>query len=439
MQTLPRNLTDNASYPDCKFIVVGYASSGAHDELINYLHTSCADAIDSGRLTFYNYPDIGPFRMAHAKNMAHRLGLREGADILVNLDADNFTQSGYADYIADQFSLNPNIFLWAGVVQGKGKRFRGCSGRIVMTSSAFLKSGGYDERFDIWGPDDRDITARLQRLGYFAKEADQSYLESVPHTDAVRFREYPHANIERSEEATFNDIGFSIANCGRVGCGTVYRNFDPTPIELGSIPTRIFGIGLHKTATNSLCAALNILGLDAAHWRTPRIARNIWEEMSIDTPAKGHHGIRSSRTLEEHYATVDLPIALMYKELDWSYPGSKFILTVRDEHKWLESVRNHWDRDINPWRASWDNDCFTHRVHTLLYGRKEFDADIFLARYRRHNVEVKEYFRKNLPGKLLVMNVDRGDGWQKLCEFLDKRVPSVDYPKEFVTGTGSGL
>ena len=40
--------------------------------------------------------------MAHAKNMAHRLGIIEGADILCNLDADNFTGPGFASYIAEQ-------------------------------------------------------------------------------------------------------------------------------------------------------------------------------------------------------------------------------------------------------------------------------------------------------------------------------------------------
>jgi hypothetical protein len=431
-QTLPRNLLDNQDYGPLTFLLVNYASAGVqgeNDDLVEYIRSHHMNSVRSGRLVFYDYPDNGPFKMAHAKNLSHRLGIREGADILVNLDADNFTHPGFADYIAHQFQRHGNnIFIWAGIVQGKGRRFRGCSGRISVTANAFLKAGGYDERWDTWSPDDKDFLARLERLGYHAHEMDQSYLESVPHGDGVRFREYPHANVDRSEEGPFGDVSFSIANCGRVGCGTVHRNFSYQSIELGTLPTRIFGIGLHRTATKSLNAALNILGFDSTHWGTPRKAKAIWDEMNIHGLASGYHGMRSSRTLEEHYATMDLPIPLMYRELDWSYPNSKFILTVRDEGKWLESVRKHWDYLQNPWRESWDNDCFTHRIHTELYGRKEFDPEIFLARYRRHNAEVKEYFRRNTPGKLLVLDVAKGDGWRELCGFLDKPIPSVPYP-----------
>jgi hypothetical protein len=60
----------------------------------------------------------------------------------------------------------------------------------------------------------------------------------------------------------------------------VYRNFDPTPIHLNPLPTRIFGIGFHKTATNSLNAALKILGYDSAHWESGAWAKAIWKEMT---------------------------------------------------------------------------------------------------------------------------------------------------------------
>jgi hypothetical protein len=97
--TLPRNLADNADYEDCRFVLVDY---GSHDHLVDYLALKHRRDIDTGRLVVYNFPEPGPFRMAHAKNIAHRLGLIEGADILVNLDADNYTGPGFARYVAEQ-------------------------------------------------------------------------------------------------------------------------------------------------------------------------------------------------------------------------------------------------------------------------------------------------------------------------------------------------
>jgi hypothetical protein len=418
-QTLPRNLADNFHYPHAKFLILDYNSQ---DQLISYLRRTYHSPIDSGRLVVYSFPEGKSFKMAHAKNMAHRCGILEGADILVNLDADNFTGPGFATYIADQFQKGSDIFLWARMV--KGLMPRGIHGRIVVSRHAFLNVGGYDEKYESWGPDDKDFNTRLQRLGYAAREIDPIYLiNGVPHNDKIRFREYPEARMATGEEQFEVSESNTVSNFGKFGCGVVYKNFDLfnqvfDPITLGALPTRIFGIGMHKTATTSLHTALNTLGFDSAHWKNAHWAKAIWQEM-----------VSSGRspTLERNYALCDLPITLLYKELDRAYPGSKFILTTRNQERWLEAVRNHWDPNYNKYRKAWDTDPFTHKVHTLLYGRRAFDEGIFLARFRQHNAEVLEYFRDR-PGELLVLNVDSGDGWNELCGFLKVPVPRVPYP-----------
>jgi hypothetical protein len=172
---------------------------------------------------------------------------------------------------------------------------------------------------------------------------------------------------------------------------------------------------MHKTATTSLHESLQILGYDSEHWKSAHWAKAIWTEMK----AEGR-----SSTLERHYALCDLPITILYKELDKAYPGSKFILTIRDENKWIESVRRHWDYDLNQFRRVWDADPFSHFIHKQIYGQKNFDAEIFLARYRRHNAEVIEYF-KSRPDDLLVFN---SNNWPKLCQFLKRPIPDVPYP-----------
>jgi hypothetical protein len=426
--TLPRNIADNSDYPNAKFVILDYASA---DHLLPFLQINHGQELREGKLVFYRYFTQSPFKMAHAKNLAHRLGMREGADILVNLDADNLTKAGFASYVADQFK-EPRVFLWSGIVRGLGKRFRGCSGRIVVTPQAFLKAGGYDEKYDTWAPDDKDFNARLQLLGLKAKEIEKRYLEAVWHSDGLRFREYPHARIlMQNDDPSSDPYDLSIlpespiANAGRVGLGTVYRNFDPTPIELKPIPTRIFGIGMHKTATSSLHSALKILGFDSAHWESGEWAKTIWREMR-----KGGR----SRTLEKSYALSDLPITLLYRELDRAYPRSKFILTIRSEESWLQSVCNHWSYERNPFRAEWDLYPFSNQIHQALYGQKGYDALVMLARYRRHNREVMEYF-KGRPDDLLVLDMEKGDGWPQLCSFLNVPFPSsqVEYPRELVT------
>jgi Sulfotransferase domain/N-terminal domain of galactosyltransferase len=419
-KTLPKNLADNASYPNLKFVILDY---GDPNGLAVYLKSKHVMSMTTGRVAVYNYMTSGPFRMAHAKNLAHRAGILEGADILVNLDADNFTGPGFAEWLAEQFQ-KPNIFCSPGVIKGKGKKLRGCGGRIAVTPTAFINAGGYDEKYDTWASDDKDFVGRLLRMGYQGNEIDLRFLESIPHGDGIRFKEYPHIReTAGSDELEIDASTATIANYGQFGCGILVRNYFPLPIPLVPLPTRIFGIGLHKTATNSLNTALGLLDYDSVHWRSPKKARAIWREM---------RKAGRSWTLEQHYATCDLPIPLLYRELDKAYPGSKFILTVRSDGKWLASVQNHWSRELNPWRSTWDTDCFTHEIHRELYGRTEFDGAVFLDRYRRHNAEVKAYFTSRADD-LLVLDVDRGHGWPELCGFLGKPIPAVPYPKEYAT------
>jgi hypothetical protein len=419
-QTLLRNMQDNP-YPYVKFVVLDYNSQ---DNLLSYLKQCFSLSIECEILSVYSYPKPTTFHMAHAKNMAHRLGILEGADILVNMDADNYTGPGFGEYIRNSFLHHPDSFLWGKMVKDAANRLpRGISGRIAVTRHAFLNAGGYDEKFDCHGPDDKDFNARLLRLGYEGIEIASQYLRAILHNDRMRFKEYPHA-ANAGEEQFQIDRDTTVVNYGDIGTGTVYKNFDYSrPITLAPVPTRIFGIGMHKTATTSLHNALSILGFDSAHWRSAHWAKAIWKQM---------RDCGRSRTLERHYALCDLPIPLFYRELDEAYPGSKFILTVRSEHKWLRSVANHWDPNSNPYRGGWNHDPFTHKVHRELYGQKWFDADIFLERYRRHNAEVLEYFRER-PDALCVINMDTDDVWAKLCPFLDRPIPDQPYPHSLRT------
>jgi Sulfotransferase domain/N-terminal domain of galactosyltransferase len=424
-RTLPKNLADNKNFPDCKFIVLDY---GSEYDLQQYIATYHVEDILSGRLVFYSFPTAARFNMAHAKNMAHRCAMLEGANILCEIDADNFTGEGFAEYLTEKFR-EPNIFMWTRVrpLDGSDKLPRGCSGRIAVRATDFLKVGGYDEKYDTWGPDDKDFNARLRLLGLDAREIDHRFIDVILHNDKMRFKDYKH--VKDCDSGDFEvDPTCPIANFGKFGMGTVYRNFSDKPIELGPLPTRIFGIGMHKTATTSLHHAFEILGYDSAHWKSAHWAKAIWRQMNN----LGH-----SATLEKSYALCDLPIPLLYEQLDRAYPGSKFILTIRREDLWLATVKKHWDPKFNKFRKNWEIDPFTNRIHSVIYGRPDFHGPTFLKRYRRHNEDVVNYFAGR-PRDLLIMDMDFGwpkEGpyflWYELCSFLNKPIPKVPYPNSY--------
>jgi hypothetical protein len=421
-QTLPKNLADNEKCKNYKFVVLDYNSP---DGLLEYLKG--LPEIRTGRVVVYSFREYVPFQMAHAKNMCHRLGILEGADVLCNLDADNFTGAGFAEYIAGQFTnYQTEPFLWANRNQPSEIRYpKGCNGRIAVSRNAFLISGGYDEtKYNSWGPDDKDFHHRLRRLEYEPRELPRCYLDVILHNDKMRFKEYAHLHAA-SSNVSFGEIDDSvtIANFGRFGCGTVYRNFDfSKPIELAPLPTRIFGIGMHKTGTSSLHAALQILGFDSAHWKSVRWAKKLWMEMAEEG---------RSLTLEKHYSLSDLPIPMLFQKLDASYPGSKFILTIRNEESWLKSVKNHWSK-WNQFKGTWKKEnAFPLQIHKELYGTTDFNEAVFLARFRRHNQEVQAHFKNR--SDLLVMDMAKPsiENWKDLCGFLGQPIPSEPYPIAF--------
>jgi hypothetical protein len=114
-------------------------------------------------------------------------------DIICNIDADNFTGIGFAEYVNISFINNKNIYL--GV--DKDTR-RDCYGRISVERKDFFSVRGYDEKMNGYGFDDYDLCNRLQLLGrktYFVK--DKKFLQALPHTDEERIEnEYNSKEIE---------------------------------------------------------------------------------------------------------------------------------------------------------------------------------------------------------------------------------------------------
>jgi hypothetical protein len=152
----------------------------------------------------------------------------------------------------------------------------------------------------------------------------------------------------------------------------------------------IFGIGLGKTGTTSLAAALNLLEFKCLHdWVT--IKRAMQFERQKD-------------------------LALI---LDKIYPDSKFICTVRDLESWLDSRKRHIEfRVIRKLRGE-----------SNVPSRTEYDESRERRLYFKHHKRITKFF-KNREKDVLFLNICGGDGWEKLCAFLEKPVPKMPFPLE---------
>ena len=202
------------------------------------------------------------------------------------------------------------------------------------------------------------------------------------------------------------------------------------------------GIGLPKTGTNSLQRALQILGYRSVH--SPQqysfsqclgIPIYKWEEV-VKTTFKNEELLKN--VPEVGCFKKDLKITdwdamvnfgeHIYPILDKRFPNSKFILTVRDKEAWLKSTRLFFQG----WQTFFTKEGkihgfvnFIRKMH--IFHCINYDADYFSILYDNHFRNVKYYF-KDREQDLLTIDICGGDGWEKLCLFLNKGIPDITFP-----------
>lgn len=166
-----------------------------------------------------------------------------------------------------------------------------------------------------------------------------------------------------------------------------------------TIRPNVWGVGLPRTGTTSICEAFKLLGYK-------RVGHN---------PAQGQLG--------ELDAGADNGVIVFYKFLDYKFPGSKFVLTLRPLEEWLSSMEHILGR--HPVISRDDDVAIMRRMH--IFETVSFDRATLTNAYERHHDDVRRYFA-NRSGDLLELNLVGGEGWEKLCPFLGLPIPSAPFP-----------
>jgi hypothetical protein len=177
---------------------------------------------------------------------------------------------------------------------------------------------------------------------------------------------------------------------------------------------RVFAIGLNKTGTSSVREALALLGVAPIP-----SARAVEGAGLVYAVLRDGDHERALAFAERYRGFDDRPwnVGDMYRRLHARFPDSRFVLTVRDEERWWRSV-SHWVEHKSQVRD----------LYALHLGGGVFDRERFFAHYRAYNEAVVRYFRETAPDQLLVMDPERGDGFELLCPFLGLPVPGRPFP-----------
>lgn len=198
---------------------------------------------------------------------------------------------------------------------------------------------------------------------------------------------------------------------------------------------KIFCIGANKTGTTSLAKALKDLGIIVARQRPAEMLIHDWARRDF------RRIIRFCHTAQ---AFQDIPFSLPYtfQVLDMRFPGSKFILTVRDSpEQWYVSMTRFHAKLFGRGKKPSCNDlkkaqyCYpgwAYEVFRAIYATPDanpHDKMTLINQYNSHNQSVIEYFRHR-PNDLLVLNVSQEGAYQRLCVFLNKPCLRQSFPWE---------
>lgn len=199
--------------------------------------------------------------------------------------------------------------------------------------------------------------------------------------------------------------------------------------------SKVFVVGLNKTGTTSMAVALDSLGY--------KLGDQVAAELLYDDWHEGRFG-RIIELCRDADAFQDIPFSLdlSYRELDKAFPGSKFILTVRDSADvWFESLTRFHTKIIGKNRIPTMEDMaeFPYRAkgwflrsHLEVFKvTKEtlYDRAHYTSYYESHNRKVTNYF-KGRPDDFMVLNVADDDAALRLCTFLGKPGKLKSMPHE---------
>ncbi|TWG07955.1 sulfotransferase family protein [Saccharopolyspora dendranthemae] len=189
---------------------------------------------------------------------------------------------------------------------------------------------------------------------------------------------------------------------------------------------KIIGAGFGRTGTASMKAALEHLGFAPCYHMFEVIAQ---PERAKDWDRALDGAVDDWETVLGGFeSTVDWPGCTFWRELMDFYPDAKVLLTVRDPERWYDSVFNTIYQFVKEPPA---DDAFSTQMRPTIErmiwngtfdGRFE-DREHAIKVFEDHNAAVQEAVPAD---RLLVYKV--GEGWDRLCEFLDVPVPEQGFP-----------
>lgn len=198
-KTLPTWIDAANASPPVEIVVLDYNSP---DDLQEYIKSF--PSVRCPKYTGRNY-----YHMAHARNLSV---LAAKGKYIVEMNVDSLLAISFISVVRGCIARNHPAYI----------TIHGNEGIKVLQKSDFIAAGGYDERFEFYSPEDKDLNDRLIRRGFTSVVLPLHFAPIIRTPDKEKIKNYRLSLSKRDMAKIMSPIyhdnvkkGILIANKGK--------------------------------------------------------------------------------------------------------------------------------------------------------------------------------------------------------------------------------
>ena len=186
--------------PGSEVVILDYGSS---DGLSEYIRNQAGEyeISDGNEIRIERYSGRDYYHMAHARNLSV---LAAGGEFIIILSADIYPRAGMVALMAELMKYRYPEFYYV-------QNYRGV---ICLRRKDFIAAGGYDERFEFYSPEDKDLHERLIRRGLTAGWISSSYIQVTKTPNDIKIQGYRLSLTKREMAKQMETILFENRRAG---------------------------------------------------------------------------------------------------------------------------------------------------------------------------------------------------------------------------------
>ena len=182
--TLPSVMKAASAHPPVELVIVDYGNESSLTPLISHM----IDEYETSASVVVRWVSRDYFHMAHARNV----GIKSAnGNLIVAFLADQMVSLDFFKVIREQMA--------AGYFMKWFETF-------VFNRQEILDAGGFDERFEFYGPEGKELTDRLQRRGLKVIPVPRRVVSQIPTPDHLKVQNYR----EKLTKHQMHNIGMEI-------------------------------------------------------------------------------------------------------------------------------------------------------------------------------------------------------------------------------------